>query len=143
MICCCFHCIRALSNPSNTAIPSIPKPRIPLLSTNGKVAISHVTGHVTNSNMKDIAVPSFPSAPPTSGFPVLQGTYKDKVGACRVPGPRPVRKMGIRKLTTRLRQYPIPDELRDCVEEGVVGDVMTMEPSLEEVCTCIFISTHT
>ena len=115
---------------------SIPKPHIPLLGTNGIVSVSHGTVHMTSSIVDSVVMPAFPSspqAPRTSGGPALKGTYQEKVGACRVPGQRPVRKMGVQKLSNRLRQYPVPDELRECVGGGVGRDVMAMEPSLEEV----------
>ncbi len=66
-------------------------------------------------------------------IPALQGTYRGKVGACRVPGQRPMRKHGVQKLPTQLRQYQVPDHLRDCTEDGTASDVMAVEPTLEEV----------
>ena len=63
----------------------------------------------------------------------IQGSYQDKLGACRIPGQRPIRKQGVQKLKSHLRQYEVPEDLRECVGEGLTGDVMAIEPTLEEV----------
>jgi len=63
----------------------------------------------------------------------LQGSYRDKLGMCRIPGQRPIRKQGVQKLPNQLRQYEVPEDLRECVGAGLTGDVMAVEPTLEEV----------
>ena len=121
----------------------IPRPVVPLLSSNGKVSVGHVTsalaaplsnekacpGHVTAVDQSDFAL--LPSAdPPVRSSVGVRGSYHDKLSACRIPGQRPV-YVGVAKMSTKLRGFPVPEELRECIEEE--GDVVTLEPTLEEV----------
>ena len=125
------------SVPVKTKINSIPKLNIPLLSKGGKVVIPPiVTGNHTDSLQLPITLlePLLPDKSLSRTFPntiELKGTYQEKLAACRLPGQRPLRLSSL-KLSTKLKTYPIPEELRDCVDEGK-EDVMAMEPSLEEV----------
>lgn len=120
---------KADSIPAKTHL--IPKPVIPLLSTSGKVAV----GYVVDGFMADTELSSSDPVTKNSSAVALKGSYQDKLAACRLPGQRPLR-MGVPKLSTKLKGYPIPEELRECVEEE--GDVMAVETTLEEVL-CVYV----
>ena len=97
-------------------------------------------GHVTGSGQSEASVMSVVvgidddddgHAPPGKrGVALLKGTYQEKLSACRLPGQRPLRGTSL-KLSKKLDLFPVPDNLRLCVEEN--DDVMAEEPTLEEV----------
>ena len=129
---------------------SIPRPIVPLLSTNGRVSVGHATAS-TQSDCTMLSVVGLdPSPPAKRGVAVGKGTYQEKLSACRLPGQRPLRG-GNLKLAKKLDLYPVPEELRECVEEE--GDIMAVQPTLEEVSegtqlggdtvTCMHTHTHT
>ncbi len=139
---CSSESIPPKVKPGSIPIPdvSIPKPIIPLLSgvsgrltledLDNQTAATSTPSHTTTS----LLLPSSPSIGLASGVSsVIQerGSYQDKLAACRLPGQRPL-KLGFLKLYHKLKGYPIPEELRACLEEEG-GEVEMIEPTLEEV----------
>lgn len=126
----CRCCIPSSSSIGGSG--SIPKPPIPLLSKDGTIKVN--LGPSPSAEGVVTMLPSYDLAPPTnlpSTAPVvLKGTYQEKLGACCLRGQRPLYP-GLLKLSKRLKEYPVPEELRECVEDEE-GDVMAVEPSLEE-----------
>ena len=75
--------------------------------------------------------------------PAIPATsYHTKVTSCHIPGQQP-RRGPLLKLPNHLGEYPVPNELREAVEEGGEKEVVSMEPALEEVCVFSHTTVHT
>ena len=69
-------------------------------------------------------------------------SYHTKVTSCQIPGQRPQRGP-MPRLPYLLGEFPVPDYLREAVGGGNEKEVLSLEPSLEEVLTHTHTHTHT
>ena len=116
---------------------SFPRPVVPLLPTSGKTWVCPNINTSTTSIDEQLQLAELALVQPPNRTPVVsetKGTYQEKLAACRLPGQRPLR-VGTVKLSNKLKGYPIPEELRECMEGEIQGDIMCVEPTLEQVCT--------
>ena len=59
-------------------------------------------------------------------------SYHSKLSSCHLPGQRPNWGPAL-KLPTHLGEYPVPEALREAIENGGDREVVVVDPVIEEV----------